>query len=92
MTLDNIKAAIVSGKFDMDQVREIEQAVRFAKGQATKSFKRELAVGVDVQFLAGPRRGMWTGTVKKVNIKRAQVYVPAKATTYTVPISMLEIV
>lgn len=89
MDIKQINAAIIQGNFTNTELESILAAVRFNRSRLRESVKMTLVRGARVQFQSS-RRGLVTGTVRKVNIKYAEVDTALGG--FKVPMNMLEIV
>lgn len=88
-TIREIKAAIISGGFSIEELNEVIEAVKYARSQLARDVARELKIGTQVRF-TGRGGKIYTGTVEGIKIKNAVV--STQAGRYRVPMSMLETV
>lgn len=86
-SLNDIKRDIVSGTFTNDQLNEIAEAIRFARGQITKQNRRSLVIGTPVKFTNNRTGQEITGTVDKVAIKF--ITIRSSSGLWKVPASMV---
>jgi hypothetical protein len=68
-TLQEINSAIVSGKFNNDELNQIVAAIKFARNQITRKNTGSLVVGTPVRFTNSRSGATVYGTVDKVNRK-----------------------
>lgn len=66
-----LRAQIVAGGFTAEQIRELYDALKFARGQAERRVKRSLNAGDEVKFMS--RRGEIRGKVVRMLTKNVQV-------------------
>ena len=90
LTVQEINRAIINGKFTNDELSSIIDAVKFNRSQLTKTVKRNLTLGDNVNFNSSKLGRNVTGVVTKIAIK----YVTVRTTTglWKVPANMLEVV
>lgn len=89
-TISEINHEIMQGDFTNDQLNSIVAAIKFRRGQISRSVKRTIRVGDSVKFYH-PKLGIdLHGLVTKVKIKNIVVGTPKGS--YNVPASMLEVV
>jgi hypothetical protein len=89
MNLNQIKAEILTGGFDNDELRELIETVQYARAQLGKAVKRQLQPGASVSFVSNRSGQRVLGTVEKVAIKN--VVVRTHLGLYRVPANMLEV-
>lgn len=75
MNINQIKAAIISGDFNNDELNDIARSIQFARSDLAAKAKRQLTVGDTVEFTSSKTRGVIQGTVEKIN----KTYVIVKA-------------
>jgi hypothetical protein len=85
-----IKAEILTGGFDNDQLRELIETVQYARAQLGKDIKRQLQPGVNVSFVSNRSGQRVLGTVERVAIKN--IVVRTHLGLYRVPANMIEVV
>ena len=90
MNLTQLKAEILTGGFDNDQMRVLMETVQYARGQLGKDIKRQLAPGVSVSFVSNRSGQRVLGTVERVAIKN--IVVRTHLGLYRVPANMIEVV
>jgi hypothetical protein len=90
MNLTQIKAEILTGGFDNDQLRELIETVQYARAQLGKDIKRQLQPGANVSFVSNRSGQRVLGTVERVAIKN--IVVRTHLGLYRVPASMIEVV
>ena len=90
MNLMQIKAEILTGGFDNDQLRELIETVQYARAQLGKDIKRQLQPGVNVSFVSNRSGQRVLGTVERVAIKN--IVVRTHLGLYRVPANMIEVV
>jgi hypothetical protein len=90
MNLTQLKAEILTGGFDNDQLRELMETVQYARGQLGKDIKRQLQPGVSVSFVSNRSGQRVLGTVERVAIKN--IVVRTHLGLYRVPANMIEVV
>jgi len=90
LTIQEINRSIINGKFTNDELSSIIDAVKFNRSQLSKSVKRSLALGDNVNFNSVKLGKNVTGVVTKIAIK----YVTVRTTNglWKVPANMLEVV
>jgi tRNA(Ile2) C34 agmatinyltransferase TiaS len=86
--LNHIVDGIQHGRFTVDEMDRIVDAVKFARAQHGRRVARTLKVGDRVQYQG--RNGHTVGILEKINIKKAIVRVGASR--WNVPLGMLEAV
>ena len=90
MNLTQLKAEILTGGFDNDQLRELVETVQYARAQLGKDIKRQLQPGVSVSFVSNRSGQRVLGTVERVAIKN--IVVRTALGLYRVPANMIEVV
>ena len=90
MNLMQIKAEILTGGFDNDQLRELVETVQYARAQLGKDIKRQLQPGANVSFVSNRSGQRVLGTVERVAIKN--IVVRTHLGLYRVPANMIEVV
>jgi len=90
MNLTQIKAEILTGGFDNDQLRELVETVQYARAQLGKDIKRQLQPGANVSFVSNRSGQRVLGTVERVAIKN--IVVRTHLGLYRVPANMIEVV
>ena len=90
LTVQEINRAIINGKFTNDELSSIIDAVKFNRSQLTKTVKRNLTLGDNVNFNSSKLGRNVTGVVTKIAIK--YVTVRTTAGLWKVPANMLEVV
>jgi hypothetical protein len=90
MTANEISSAIIQGKFTNEELNHFTNAVTYARNYLQVQVRRQLEKGMQVSFKSGRSGRVIQGTVRKVNIKFAEVDTPAGG--YKVPMNMLEVV
>ena len=90
ITIQEINRAIMQGNFSNDELSSIIDAVKFNRSQLTKTVKRNLALGDNVNFNSSKLGRNVTGVVTKIAIK----YVTVRTVNglWKVPANMLEVV
>lgn len=89
-TVQEINRAIINGKFTNDELSSIIDAVKFSRSQLTKTVKRSLTLGDNVNFNSSKLGRNVTGVVTKIAIK--YVTVRTNAGLWKVPANMLEVI
>lgn len=89
-TIQEINRAIIQGKFTNDELSSIIDAVKFNRSQLTRTVKRSLSLGDNVNFNSTKLGRNVTGVVTKIAIK--YVTVRTSAGLWKVPANMLEVV
>ena len=87
MDIQAINSAIMFGNLTNDQLNSVVAAVKYARGQLTKTKARSFMQGDRVRFTS--RGNTYFGTVERVKIKNAVVRV-GNYQSYNVPVNMLE--
>jgi biotin-(acetyl-CoA carboxylase) ligase len=95
MNIKEINTAIMHGNFTNEELNSIADALRFARAQLVVRNKSTLTIGSNVKFTS-TKRGVITGTVKKINRKYILVHEQKPGnlitSTWRVPANMLEVV
>jgi predicted metallo-beta-lactamase superfamily hydrolase len=89
MNISQINTAIIQGNFTAEQLESIRDAVKFAAGKTARFNSVTIKVGSQVKITHAKLGGTVIGEVRKVKIKKADVFIPSKNVTYNVPLSML---
>jgi hypothetical protein len=89
MNVKEINTAIISGNFTAQELESIRDAVKFAAAKTARTNSCTLKAGSQVKLTHAKLGGTVIGTVKKVKIKKADVFIPSQNMTYNVPLSML---
>ena len=89
-TLQEVRYAIQFSNFTNDELNLLSEAIRYARSELVKDVKRELSLGVNVNFTSSRTGRNITGHVTKI----AQKYVTVKTIDglWKVPANMLAIV
>lgn len=90
MQVDQIKSAIINGKFTNDDINTLVEAVKYARNQLGREVKRSIRVGARVEFTDRRIGYVHQGSVTKINIK--YVVVNTAKGNYRVPANMLTVV
>lgn len=90
MNIQEINRAIIAGNFSATELDSIQDAVRFARSKTARLNSVALHAGDSVKITHAKLGGTVIGTIKKIKIKKADVFIPSKNVTYNVPLSMLE--
>ena len=90
MTVQEINRAIMNGNFTNDELSSIIDAVKWNRSQLTRTVKRSLSLGDNVNFNSSKLGRNVTGVVTKIAIK--YVTVRTSAGLWKVPANMLEVV
>lgn len=90
MDIQEINRAIIAGNFTATELDSIQDAVRFARGKTAKMMGRVLRAGDSVKITHAKLGGTVFGTVRKIKIKKADVFIPSQNVVYNVPLAMLE--
>ena len=85
--IGKVTQAIFAGTWTNQELNAINDAVQYMRGQLRAQVKCQLVKGAQVMFTG--RRGVVTGTVRKVAIKYAEVDTPFGG--YKVPMNMLTV-
>jgi hypothetical protein len=89
MDIKAINSAIISGNFTALELDSIQDAVKFARSKTARLNSVALRAGDSVTITHPKLGGTVVGTVRKIKIKKADVFIPSKNVTYNVPLSML---
>jgi hypothetical protein len=89
MDVKAINTAIISGNFTALELDSIQDAVKFARSKTARLNSVVLREGDSVQITHAKLGGTVIGTIRKIKIKKADVFIPSKNVTYNVPLSML---
>jgi len=89
-TLQEVRYAIQFSNFTNDELNLLSEAIRYARSELVKDVKRELSLGVNVNFTSSRTGRNITGHVTKI----AQKFVTVKTIDglWKVPANMLSIV
>jgi len=89
-TLQEVRYAIQFSNFNNDELNLLSEAIRYARSELVKDVKRELSLGVNVNFTSSRTGRNITGHVTKI----AQKFVTVKTIDglWKVPANMLSIV
>ena len=90
MDIGTINRAIISGKWSAADLQSITDAVAFARAKTARVNSVTFHAGDQVKLSHAKLGGTVIGTVRKIKIKKADVFIPGKNVTYSVPLSMLE--
>ena len=90
LSIQDINRAIMNGKFTNDELSSIIDAVKWNRSQLTKTVKRSLTLGDNVNFNSTKLGRNVTGTVTKIAIK--YVTVRTNSGLWKVPANMLEVI
>ena len=88
MDIKAINTAIITGSFTNDQLSSIIDAVKYARGQLTKTKLRSFSVGDRVKFTSSKNGMTYVGEVEKVKLKFVLIKTPTAR--WNVPANMLE--
>lgn len=86
MDIQQINSAIIQGKFTMDELTSIQDAVKYNRSLIARDNMRSIRAGAVVRF-TGRHGQVLQGSVTKVAIKYISVHVDG--VTWRVPASML---
>ena len=89
MDIKAINTAIIAGDFTAEQLESIRDAVKFAAAETGRNVAFALKVGCEVKISHAKLGGTVIGNVRKIKLKKADVFIPSKNVTYNIPISML---
>lgn len=89
MDIKTINSAIVTGKFTIDDLDSIQDAVKFARSRIASTLSGTLTKGTKVRVNHVKVQGR-VGTVLKVKIKKADVDFGGQI--FQVPLSMCQVV
>ena len=92
MDIGTINRAIISGAWSAADLQSITDAVAFARSKTARVNSVTFHAGDSVKLTHAKLGGTVIGTIKKIKIKKADVFIPSKNVTYNVPLSMLEAV
>lgn len=73
LSIEQVNAALISGKFTNAELDTVIQALKFARSQLGRQVKTGLTVGKKVTFTSSRTGQDITGTVHKINRKFIQV-------------------
>jgi hypothetical protein len=88
-TIQDVNSAIMFGSFTNEQLDSIVSAIKFRRGELSKSVKRSLVKGATVEFYSSKRGINVKGTVYKIAIKYVTVSTPQGL--WRVPANMLTV-
>jgi uncharacterized protein YkvS len=86
-TFQEVRSAIKVSGFTNDELNSLAEAIKYARAELVRDIKRSISVGDAVKFTSGRDGSVYTGTVRKINIKYVIVDTPRGG--YRVPASML---
>ena len=89
MNVKDINTAIVTGKFSIEDLDSIQDAVKFARSRIASTLSSTLTKGAKVKVNHVKVQGV-VGTVVKVKIKKADVDFNGRI--FQVPLSMCQVV
>lgn len=93
MTINELIREIHNTPMTNDEWNRVRDAIKLKYNRISRIAIRELEVGDQVTFNAGPRRGGWlAGKVMKINLKNVKVFVPRTGQTWNVNASMLKLI
>ena len=90
MDVGTINRAIITGNFSAQDLQSITDAVQFARAKTARVNAVSFHAGDSVKLSHAKLGGTVVGTVRKIKIKKADVFIPSKNVVYSVPLSMLE--
>ena len=90
MDIGTINRAIIAGKWNAQDLQSIVDAVAFARAKTARVNSVTFHAGDSVKLSHAKLGGTVVGTVRKIKIKKADVFIPSKNVVYSVPLSMLE--
>ena len=90
MDIGTINRAIITGAWSAADLESIQDAVKFARAKTARVNSVTFHAGDSVKLSHAKLGGTVIGTVRKIKIKKADVFIPSKNVVYSVPLSMLE--
>ena len=85
--LHEIRNAIRTGSFTNDELNILGDAIKYARAELGRDIKHTISVGAAVKFTSSRDGSVYTGKVRKINIKYVIVDTPRGG--FRVPASML---
>jgi hypothetical protein len=85
--LQEIRSAIRAGSFTNDELNILGDAIKYARAELGRDIKHTISVGAAVKFTSSRDGSVYTGKVRKINIKYVIVDTPRGG--FRVPASML---
>ena len=85
--LQEIRSAIRTGSFTNDELNSLSEAIKYARAELGRDIKHTISVGAAVKFTSSRDGSVYTGKVRKINIK--YVIVDTARGGFRVPASML---
>jgi hypothetical protein len=85
--LQEIRSAIRTGSFTNDELNILGDAIKYARAELGRDIKHTISVGAAVKFTSSRDGSVYTGKVRKINIKYVIVDTPRGG--FRVPASML---
>jgi hypothetical protein len=85
--LQEIRSAIRTGSFTNDELNILGDAIKYARAELGRDIKHTISVGAAVKFTSSRDGSVYTGKVRKINIK--YVIVDTARGGFRVPASML---
>ena len=88
--IQQINSAIMFGTWSDTELSSMIDAVKFARAKTARVNAVSFHAGDSVKLSHAKLGGTVVGTVRKIKIKKADVFIPSKNVVYSVPLSMLE--
>jgi len=86
-TFQEVRSAIKVSGFTNDELNSLAEAIKYARAELGRDIKHSICVGSAVKFTSNRDGSVYTGKVRKINIKYVIVDTPRGA--WRVPASML---
>jgi hypothetical protein len=86
-TFQEVRSAIKVSGFTNDELNSLSEAIKYARAELGRDIKHTISVGATVKFTSSRDGSVYTGKVRKINIK--YVIVDTARGGFRVPASML---
>jgi hypothetical protein len=86
-TFQEVRSAIKVSGFTNDELNSLSEAIKYARAELGRDIKHTISVGAAVKFTSSRDGSVYTGKVRKINIKYVIVDTPRGG--FRVPASML---
>jgi hypothetical protein len=86
-TFQEVRSAIKVSGFTNDELNSLSEAIKYARAELGRDIKHTISVGAAVKFTSSRDGSVYTGKVRKINIK--YVIVDTARGGFRVPASML---
>lgn len=90
MDIKQINSAIIAGSWTAQDLDSMQDAIKYARSRTARLNAVVFHSGDSVKITHVKLGGTVLGTIRKIKIKKADVFIPSKNVVYSVPLSMLE--